>query len=112
MAEKHAQALKSAEEKLRQSELLMKYAKELYLYGSFARGETREDSDIDLLLVLDDAGREDRALKREIIYMKGCLGEDDLYAPEVDLKVVFGEEWKSSNQLYYVSILKEGKKLW
>lgn len=109
--ERHNRALKIAEKRIKNSKV-MEYVKELYLYGSLARGDVRWGSDIDLLLVLDNKGKEIRELKKEIIYLKGNLTEDDLDAPEVDLKVVFGDEWKKSSQLYYKNVRKEGIKLW
>lgn len=108
---RHIRALRVAEEKIFQSKLA-NYVRELYLYGSMARGDIRWDSDIDLLLILEYSEHDKRALKKEILYLKGSLTEDDINAPEVDLKVVFGDEWKTSNQTYYRNILEEGKRLW
>ena len=50
--------------------------------------------------------------KREIIYLKGSITEEDIDAPEIDLKVVFGDDWKKSSQTYYRNILQEGKQIW
>ena len=108
---RHALALQSAKQKILRSKLSL-YAKELYLYGSAARGEVRWDSDIDLLLVLDPSQKNSRELKREIIYLKGSLTDEEVDAPEVDLKVVFGNGWRTSTQTYYKNIVQEGKKIW
>lgn len=53
-----------------------------------------------------------REIKREIIYLKGSITEEDIDAPEIDLKVVFGNDWKKSSQTYYRNILQEGKQIW
>ena len=53
-----------------------------------------------------------REIKREIIYLKGSITEEDIDAPEIDLKVVFGDDWKKSSQTYYRNILREGKQIW
>ena len=53
-----------------------------------------------------------REIKREIIYLKGSITEEDIDAPEIDLKVVFGDDWKKSSQTYYKIILQEGKQIW
>ena len=56
--------------------------------------------------------KENREIKREIIYLKGSITEEDIDAPEIDLKVVFGDDWKKSSQTYYKNILQEGKQIW
>ena len=53
-----------------------------------------------------------REIKREIIYLKGSITEEDIDAPYIDLKVVFGNDWKKSSQTYYRNILQEGKQIW
>ncbi len=53
-----------------------------------------------------------REIKREIIYLKGSITEEDIDAPEIDLKVVFGDDWKKSSLTYYRNILQEGKQIW
>lgn len=53
-----------------------------------------------------------REIKREIIYLKGSITEEDIDAPEIDLKVVFGDDWKKSSLTYYRNILQEGKRIW
>lgn len=107
---RHDLALQSAKQKILRSKLSL-YAKELYLYGSAARGEVSWDSDIDLLLVLDPSQKNSRELKREIIYLKGSLTDEEVDAPEVDLKVVFGNGWRTSIQTYYKNIVQEGKNM-
>jgi predicted nucleotidyltransferase len=47
-----------AELKLRLKDLYAERLKGLYLFGSYARGEARADSDIDVAMVLDDFERE------------------------------------------------------
>lgn len=40
-----------------------------------------------------------REIKREIIYLKGSITEEDIDVPEIDLKVVFGDDWKKAVRL-------------
>lgn len=61
---------------------------------------------------LDPEKKGNREIKREIIYLKGSITEEDIDAPEIDLKVVFGDDWKKSSQTYYRNILQEGKQIW
>lgn len=109
---KYEEALQEAISKIKNSPIIFQYAKAIYLYGSMARNEHTPRSDIDLLLELDQEGRKDRSLRKEIIMLKGRISGEEWDDPEVDLKVVFGEEWKSSNQLYYQLIRREGKLIW
>lgn len=101
---RHDRALRLAENKILYSKLGT-YVKELYLYGSVAREQEKRGSDIDSLLMLDSSKKEDREIKREIIYLKGSVTEDDIDASDIDLKIVFGEDWKTRNQTYYRNIL-------
>lgn len=109
---RHLKALRRAADRIQQSEMIMQYARELYLYGSLARHEEEWNSDVDLFLVLENSGQNNRALKKEIIYLKGDISGDELEEPEVDLKVVFGNAWRESHQIYYRNILREGELLW
>lgn len=108
---RHDRALQAARQKIFQSGLAS-HARELYLYGSAARGDLKWDSDIDLLLVLELAARSMRGIRREIVCLKGSIAGDGMDAPEIDLKVVFGDAWKESKQAYYSNILREGRKIW
>lgn len=54
---RHDKALRLAEQKILCSRLA-RYVKELYIYGSAARGAEKWNSDIDLLLVLDPEKKE------------------------------------------------------
>ena len=84
---RHDLALQSAKQKILRSKLSL-YAKELYLYGSAARGEVRWDSDIDLLLVLDPSQKNSRELKREITNIVATLKERE----QTVIKMRFGLE--------------------
>ena len=108
---RHKRALHAAENKIECSKLA-NYVKELYLYGSVVKNQENWDSDIDLLLVLDPSQKGNREIQREIIWLKGTITEDEIDAPEIDLKVVFGIGWKNSSQTYYRNILKEGEEIW
>ncbi len=106
---RHHEALINAMNKIAGSPVA-DYVRELYLYGSFCRGNYKWDSDIDLLLSLDAECKEKH--HKDIVLLKGELTMDDVDAVEVDLKVVFDDEWKSNKMLYYQTVQREGKKLW
>ncbi|MFR3139016.1 MAG: nucleotidyltransferase family protein [Lacrimispora saccharolytica] len=105
---RHKQALRYAMEKISCSPLAP-YVNELYLYGSYARGTQTWESDVDLLLTLDANAPN---LKKEIIKLKAEVSQDGIDDVQVDLKVLYGDDWKTSQMLYYQNIRREGKKLW
>ena len=105
---RHKQALRYAMEKISRSPLAP-YVNELYLYGSYARGTQTWESDVDLLLTLDGNAPN---LKKEIIKLKAEVSQDGIDDVQVDLKVLYGDAWKTSQMLYYQNIRREGKKLW
>ncbi len=106
---RHEKALAYAVEVLRNSPLAQ-YVKELYLYGSYARGDYKYSSDIDLFLVLEDEAREYHS---EIMKLKSEVTDaEDFEGVDVDLKVTFGDTWKESNQFYHKNIRRDGKNIW
>ena len=44
--------------------------------------------------------------------LKGGISDDDLRAAETDLKVMVGDEWKSSGMLFFENIRREGISVW
>ncbi len=105
---RHKKALRYAMEKISHS-AVAPYVHELYLYGSYARGEQTFESDVDLLLTLEDTAPN---LKKEIIKLKAEVSQDGLEDVPVDLKVLYGDAWKNNPMVYYQNIKKEGEKLW
>ncbi len=76
------------------------------LYGSEARGDARPDSDIDLLILLDDS--EQLTAERELEITR------HLYEVEVDTGVIISpmvmlrRMWESATTPFYVNVMKEG----
>ena len=44
--------------------------------------------------------------------LKSQVSTDDIEDPEVDLKIVVGDEWKSNHMQYFKNIRKEGISVW
>ncbi|MCR4677101.1 MAG: nucleotidyltransferase domain-containing protein [Sphaerochaetaceae bacterium] len=107
----HLKAIKLALSRIKKSPL-SKYVKDVYLYGSTARGTYRNTSDIDILLVLDEAVKERKQYGKWITYLKGNISSDDFCMPEADLHVVYGEDWKDKTDTYFTNVKKEGFSLW
>ena len=87
------------------------YVSKLYLYGSCVREEQTYQSDVDLMLELKPTFDINR-LRDEIILLKSRVNPGQLDMPEVDLKVVIGDEWKDEHTLYFENIKKEGRDIW
>ena len=107
----HLTAIEQAKNKIQKSPL-SKYVKDVVLYGSTARGQTRPSSDVDILLVLDEGVKNHRKYNDWITYLKGNISSDDYTLPEADLHVVFDENWNSRNNAYFSNIKKEGFSIW
>lgn len=97
-------------EKLRES-IIAPYVTHLYLYGSCARKQQNEYSDVDLLLQLSDSCPKDQ-LRECVFLLKSEVMPLELGMNEVDLKVVIGDKWKDDPSLYFENIRRDGIDLW
>lgn len=76
------------------------------LYGSEARGDARPDSDIDVLILLDDS--EQLTAERELEITR------HLYEVEVDTGVIISpmvmlrHMWESATTPFTINVMKEG----
>lgn len=77
----------------------------IILFGSCARGESRYESDIDLLLLVKEVpeGKEIRKLKMKL---------GDIIAPEVDVKISTSNSFENSSDFFMSRIKKDGVTLW
>lgn len=107
----HRNVLDYALNKIKNSPL-KGYINGLYLYGSCARKEENPDSDVDLFMELSEDIVNLKNYKQEIVLLKGIIMTDDVMDPEVDLKIVIGDEWKNNRMLYYQNVQKEGINIW
>lgn len=87
------------------------YVKTVYLYGSCARKSQNYNSDVDLFLILNDEVDAEE-IRDDIYILKSKVSPGDLSLPEVDLKVVVGDQWKQNHMLYFQNIRKEGIPIW
>ena len=76
------------------------------LFGSCARGQMREDSDVDVAVVLE---RVDRETKRDVIDLASSIGleHDVLLSPTVLDRQTF-ERWRAQERLLVMDIEREG----
>lgn len=85
---------------------------QVILYGSRARGDEDPDSDLDVLVVLRNAGRSDREEIHRIAYQ---LMWDREFQPLISLNIIDREHYlllREADSSYLGNILREGKPLW
>lgn len=109
--ERHLATIEQSLAKIRKSPL-SKYVKDVVLYGSTARGQSKYSSDVDMLLVLDNCVKNYRKYNDWITYLKGNISSDDYRLPEADLHVVFDEKWMEKSNAYFSNVKKEGFSIW
>lgn len=78
----------------------------LYLYGSYARGEAREGSDIDVLVILDDFDSQWDEIQRTSHDNAAVSLEHD-----VSIATIFTTEdrWQSANSAFLRTVREEGR---
>ncbi len=81
----------------------------LILYGSYARGEQQEGSDIDFLVVLKD---KDIKTGEELRFMNSVLYDLDLrFNTTISAHPTTLNRYNTSNYLYYKNVRKDGVEL-
>ncbi len=83
----------------------------LILYGSRARGEAAEDSDLDLVALVDKKTPELEAQMEEVVY--GVMWDHD-FKPIISLKIFAEERFRSAAQKgysFYRNVEREGVEL-
>lgn len=84
------------------------YLRQIILYGSYARGDFRADSDIDIMILLDMSDLESKKYGQQLSYMTYDFNLNH----DIDIKPVakseeFFKKW-AVNYPFYASIQKEG----
>lgn len=86
--------------------------KSIILYGSYARGDNRKDSDIDIMVLFDCPKDEVMKYRKEISWIASDIGVDH----DVLVSIVIRDitSFKNNQQIlpFYQNILKEGVTLY
>ncbi len=78
----------------------------LYLYGSRARGDAGEDSDVDVAVILDDYGRIGDEITRTLdVVARVSLTHDCV----VQLMPIRADEWRAGEEPLVRNIRREGR---
>ena len=90
------------------SQILGERLKRIILYGSYARGDFKQDSDMDIMILLDVSELELKAYSRRLSYMTYDFNLDN----DLDIKPIVKNEdhfrkW-ITNYPFYANIHKEG----
>jgi predicted nucleotidyltransferase len=83
---------------------------EIYLYGSRARGDVHEESDWDILILLD----QDKVSRLEEIPFRDSIFDLELdYEEIISIFALSKKEWFSKHSItpFYKNVMKEGIKL-
>lgn len=88
------------------------HLKTVILYGSYARGDYKEDSDIDIMILLDIEDLEIKNFRHDLSYMTYDFNMDN----DVDIKpiVKYDEHFRYWLKAYpfYANVAREGVKLY
>lgn len=106
-SKRHQQALDYALNVIRNSPLFP-YVVCVYLFGSCAKQTETHDSDVDLLMELKPSVELTEELRLPLRMLRSDVTTDSLDDPEVDLKIVVGDEWRSSSMLFFENVRKDG----
>lgn len=84
------------------------HLRKIILYGSYARGDFREDSDIDIMILLDISDLEIKEYNQQLSYMTYDFNMDN----DIDIKPIAKSEEHFKrwivNYPFYANINKEG----
>lgn len=88
------------------------YLQKIILYGSYARGDFKADSDIDIMILLNISDLELKKYSRQLSYMTYDFNLDN----DIDIKPIAKSEahfkkWLS-NYPFYTNVQKEGMVLY
>jgi predicted nucleotidyltransferase len=107
---KQLKALEYAFSVIEESDLFPDKIEKIILFGSYANGTNRRDSDIDLLVVVKNGIIEKEYSK--IRLLKADMSQPEAGAVPADVKFVSEEEFNLSDMTFYKLIRENGIEVW
>ena len=87
------------------------HVRQIILYGSYARGDYREDSDVDIMILVDMSDLELKVYGQQLSYMTYDFNMDH----DLDIKPIAKSQQHFQNWVdvypFYANVKKEGVKL-
>ena len=98
--------------KIKMSEIYGENLDKIILYGSYARGDYRDESDIDIMVLVKCGEDEIKKLRKSLISAASDLGiEYDIYISIKAIHLDYFNYWKDSMPLFS-NVIKEGKRFY
>ena len=91
-------------------EIIFGYVKDAYLYGSYARGDYRDDSDVNILITIDLTEEEISDHQWDVAHLSSNLSLKHDITVNINIKSLDQFEKQYSLTPLYQEILKEGIK--
>ena len=90
------------------SQILPKPIHDAFLYGSFARGDFHEESDVDIFITVDMSREEMKPYEDKMATVKSDLGlENDVFVSVIVTPLALFQKY-AEDLPYYMNILAEG----
>ena len=108
---RYKETIKYAKDYLSQSSV-KDYIKDIILYGSCAREKVKYNSDVDILVIIDNTAIQDCNIRETLLELKSTLGFGENNLIDVDLKILSEDSFDNDNSFFVKNIKKEGVKIW
>ena len=110
-SERHQELLSNTIRLIRESSIVP-YIKDVILYGSCARQEEKWKSDVDLFIELEPEILNQEDIYEEFKNLCTQVRPSKISSPDVDIHFSYSDKWKTSNNIFYKQIRKDGISVW
>lgn len=107
----HNAEMLKAIDKIKKSKVVP-YIVDVLLYGSCARDEQTEDSDVDIAMILSDEISTIKNYTSMLADLRGAVMSTGYMNPDVDLHFVFQSELDDEESTFIFCLKMDGKTIW